>query len=154
MKTVITVIAALALTAAPAIADEAWITGDGFEIVYETDIDDYAVLSYPGDDPDIRELAFIEGLGFNYDDRGRHDGYWAGPLVPVEEGCPVSIVDHTGVETNNWGRVEVIFLEPAFPTGFVAQRGYCFDEPRDQLVAHPLTADDYTDEEWDTQPVH
>ena len=149
MKRLMSALSAAALLIGPtAMADEVWLSGEDFEIIYESEIDGYAVLSYPGEDEDgPRELAFIEDLAGNYDDRGRHDGYWVGPPAPAGEGCPVSIVDHTGEETNVWGRVEVIFLEPAFPTGFVAQRGYCFEEPRDELVARPLTADDYADDE-------
>ncbi|MEO0466823.1 MAG: hypothetical protein AAF216_09790 [Pseudomonadota bacterium] len=150
MKRMFSAIAAVAmLAAAPAIADEVWSAGEGFEIVYESEVGDYAVLSYPGEyEDDPRELAFIEDLAGNYDDRGRHDGYWVAEAVPQGEGgCDVSIIDHTGVETNVWGRVELIFLETSYPTGFVAQRGWCFEEPRDEIVARPLTAADYANEE-------
>lgn len=138
MKRTITALAlAAGLAALPALADEVWSSEIG-EIIYEDDIGEYAVLSFPGDGGEVRYLAFIEGLGLNYDDRGRHDGYWTGPSGDGFVSCPVSITDHTGESTDNWGRVEMIFLDTGFPSAFIAQRGACFDPPVDALSAKPV----------------
>lgn len=140
IRTVFAALASACLVAAPALADEVWSSEIG-DIVYEADIDDYAVLSFEGDGGGVRYNAFVEGLGMNYDDRSRHDGYWTGPMGDGSTVCAVSIIDHTGQATNNWGRVEVIFVDRAFPSAFIAQRGACFDEPRDALVARPMVGE-------------
>ncbi|MCI4643944.1 MAG: hypothetical protein MRY64_04090 [Hyphomonadaceae bacterium] len=139
-RTLISLMAATAMLAAPASADEVWSSEIG-EIIYESDIDTSAVLSFPGDGGGVRYLAFIDGLAFNYDDRSRHDGYWTGPSGDGDVECAVSITDHTGETTDNWGRLEVMFVETGYPSAIVAQRGACFDAPEDMLVAKPLLGD-------------
>lgn len=132
--------AAVLFVSGTALADEVW-TSDIGDIVYEDDVDTYAVLSFPGDGGEVRYLAFIDGLAFNYDDRSRHDGYWTGPSGDGDVTCPVSITDAYGETTDNWGRLEVLFVETGYPSAIVAQRGACFDTPKDMLVAKPLLGD-------------
>lgn len=139
-RSLIAALAGACLFAAPALADEVWSSEIG-DIIYEADIGDYAVLSFEGDGGTVRYNAFVDGLGMNYDDRSRHDGYWTGPMGDGGVECAVSIIDHAGLATNNWGRVEVVFVDRAFPSTFIAQRGECFDEPRDALVAKPIVGE-------------
>ncbi len=143
MKTAIAAVFSLVFATAPAIADEAWTSQVG-DIIYERDLENgMAVLSYPLDPEDpARGEAFIFGLAGEFEGRGRYDGVW---IVAGEgEGCEVSIAHpETGEPVHYWGRVELIFLDPDWPGSFVAQRGNCFEEPRDFLAARPFTAEDY-----------
>ena len=121
-----------------AVADEVWSTVIG-DVIYEKDIGDVAVLSYPMDYPDTRGHVFIKGLGGNYDNRGHFSGYWSEPQMEVPL-CDVTIIDGNGLETTNWGRVSITFLNSGFPSGWVALRGNCFGEPVDHLVGNPVVA--------------
>jgi len=130
-------IAALTVWAA-AFADEVWSTVIG-DVIYEADINEIAVLSYPLEGNEERGHVFISGLGGNYDDRGHFEGYWSEPSLG-HSGCQMSIVDENGRTTDNWGRVTITFLESGFPSGWVAVRGKCFEEPKEHLVGNPIVA--------------
>lgn len=140
LKTMIaslTGIATLGLVAAQ--ADEVWSTDIG-DVIYETDLSNgMAVLSYPTDG-EVRGLAYVAGLAGEYTGRTGYDGIWMEPAS--EDGlCDIEIAaPETGEISNNWGRIEVIFVDPDFPGSFVAIRGNCFDEPEAMLVARPVTA--------------
>jgi len=138
LKKSIVTIAAITICAVAA-ADEVWSTEIG-DVVYEKDIGDIAVLSFPaGPEPDARGHVFISGLGGNYDARGHFTGYWSEPSS--DDGlCPMSIVDGNGETTNNWGRVTMTFLDTGFPSSWVAVRGDCFAEPDSHLVGNPVVA--------------
>lgn len=120
-------------------ADEVWSTEIG-DVIYETDLDNgMAVLSYPTDG-EVRGLAYVAGLAGQYVGRTAYEGVWMEPAT-TEGTCDVEIAaPQTGEISNNWGRVEIIFVDPDFPGTFVAIRGDCFDEPDAMLVARPVTA--------------
>jgi hypothetical protein len=130
-----------AVMAISAHADEVWSTDIG-EVVYEADLPNgMAVLSYPTDS-NIRGRAFIAGLAGEFTGRTGYEGVWieadgAAGLCDVAIAAP-----DTGEKSHNWGRVRVIFVDPDFPSTFVALRGDCFDDPSEMLVARPITAFD------------
>ncbi|MEL6955534.1 MAG: hypothetical protein AAFO88_02715 [Pseudomonadota bacterium] len=130
---------ALTLAAAPALADEVWSSDIG-DVIYEDDLyNGQAVLSYPLPDGETRGLAFVDDLALNYDNRSVHGGIWIEPEVTGEPTCATAVLDPTTNQpVTNWGRIEVIFLTSAFPSGFVVKRGNCFEEPWDVLVAKPI----------------
>lgn len=139
MKSAICTAAALAL-AATASADEVWSSEIG-DVIYERDLENgMAVLSYPTGFEDERGEAFLLGLAGQYEGRGRYDGIWIEPQEPETSGeCPVAISHpETGEPVYNWGRVEMIFVDPDFPGSWIAQKGSCFDEPKDVLVGRPI----------------
>ena len=142
----LSMIAALALSPA-AMADEVW-SSDFGDFIYEKDFEDgWASISFP--DTEGRGHAFVEGLAGNYDQRGGvFYGYWTeDPLS--SGGCAMEIVDHNGLKTNIWGRFMLVFHTNAFPSGFTAVRGNCFDEPDDAATVTPVVAggiDDYIQE--------
>ncbi len=140
IKDMLAVGAAFAMgTSGLAMADEVWSTEIG-DVIYEIDLENgMAVLSYPTDG-EARGRAYLSGLAGVYTGRTGYDGIWIEPSS--EEGtCDVEIAaPDSGDVTNNWGRVKVIFVEPDFPSTFVALRGDCFAEPSEMLVARPITA--------------
>ncbi len=138
MKTLVAGAGAIAICLG-AMADEVWSTPGG-DVVYEKDLGEVAVLSYPLDQDELRGHAFISGLGGNYDDRGHFTGYWSEPEIEEDGLCPMAIVDGNGLTTRNWGRVTMTFLDTGFPSSWVAVRGHCFEEPSQHLVGNPVVA--------------
>ena len=137
MKKLIAGTAAMAVCLG-AVADEVWSTAIG-DVIYEKDFGTIGVLSYPMDYPDMRGHVFISDLGGNYADRGHFTGYWSEPQME-DPLCDVMIVDADGLETTNWGRISITFLDKEFPSSWVALRGNCFDDPVDHLVGNPVVA--------------
>ncbi|WP_417482526.1 hypothetical protein [Maricaulis sp.] len=121
-------LALLAASAAPALADEAWTTNLG-PVIYDDEIGEYAIfLHYDGTVP---HHTFIRGLAGNFNNRGHFTGYWSeqedvGSNSPA---CEVAIIDEFGTATHHWGRVDITFLQPGFPTEWDAQIGYCYEAP-------------------------
>ena len=113
-----------AIFVTPVLADEVWNTEWG-QVVYEEEIGDVAIWSYPTD-KGRRGWVYFPGLAGNYDHRSVHAGYW------IEDGagsCMVELIGVDGRRSNNWGRVILVFDGPAFPTSWTALGGDCFDEP-------------------------
>nr|WP_070958855.1 hypothetical protein [Hyphomonas sp. Mor2] len=124
-------------------ADEVWSTEIG-DVIYEIDLENgMAVLSYPTDG-EARGRAYLSGLAGVYTGRTGYEGIWIEPEVDPEtetDLCDVAMVaPDSGEASSNWGRVRVVFVDPDFPSTFVAMRGDCFDEPSEMLVARPVTA--------------
>ncbi len=119
-------------------ADEVWETKIG-DVFYLDEINDYAVFSYPTGHKGIEGKAYIANLAGNYDQRvGVFQGYWTETANPNAKDCSVAIINENGEATKNWGRLTLVFTETAFPSGWVAMRGECFDEPNDPLIGKPL----------------
>lgn len=127
-------LAALA-AATPALGDEVWTTPFG-DIVYEADIGDVTVLSYPLADGS-KGHAYFPGLGGNYTARGVHHGYW---IEPREGTCGATMTGPDGLASTAWGRAVIAFDQPGFPTAFTALAGECFGEPAYSVRAEPVTA--------------
>jgi hypothetical protein len=140
IRTILTAVAFGGVSAGGmAVADEVWSTEIG-DVIYEIDLENgMAVLSYPTDGED-RGRAYVSGLAGVYTERTGYDGIWIEPQS--EDGlCEVGMVaPDSGESSMNWGRVRVVFVDPDFPSTFVAMRGDCFDEPTEMLVARPVTA--------------
>lgn len=125
-----------------AAADEVWSTEIG-DVIYEIDLENgMAVLSFPTGTEGVRGRAYLSGLAGVYTGRTGYEGIWVEPRTETGT-CDVDMVTpDTGLASNNWGRVRVVFVDPDFPSTFVAMRGDCFDEPTEMLVARPVTAFD------------
>ncbi|MDG1418442.1 MAG: hypothetical protein P8J78_00895 [Maricaulis sp.] len=121
-----------AFAVAPALADEVW-TSDAGQVIYEADIGEYAVLTMRTPKNGSYRV-YIRGLAGNYDNRvGQFTGYWIAtdPNIPSPE-CDVTILTVDDRTTHLWGRVNMTFDRPAYPTGFSAQIGDCYEEPNVQ----------------------
>lgn len=133
MRTIIGAAAfAVALTGAAA-ADEVWSNPAG-DLVYETDIEPYAVISAPWDGESV--MLYVEGMAFNYEMRSLHDGFWIGG--PDTATCDVAISGPDGRASYTWGRLLVTFDRSSFPSGFTVLMGQCFEEPDRMLRAEPV----------------
>lgn len=122
--------AALVLSATTVMADEVWDTELG-QIIYENDVEDQAILSFPADSG-IRLMAYFPGLAGNYEYRNVHHGIW---IMPGLGDCPTEMTGIDGTSGSNWGRVVIGFDKPDFPTGFTALFGRCMEEPTNTVRA-------------------
>jgi hypothetical protein len=138
MRKLITTTALMAVfVVSPSFADEVW-SSDAGPVIYETDVGDYAILTMQTSKNGSYRI-YVRGLAGNYDNRvGQFTGYWIAtdPDIPSPE-CDVTIVTIDGQTTNLWGRVNMTFDSPSFPTGFSAQIGNCYDEPNVQWTGRP-----------------
>jgi len=119
----LTSILMLSLIPAFVLADEAWETRLG-PVTYHTEIDGMAVFRMRLDD--VWGLIYLPGLAGNYTDRGTHKGFWVSDEIGP---CAAKLQSPEGLTTSSWGRVEITFDAPAFPTGWTMMLGACFNDP-------------------------
>ena len=134
-KLVLAALAALGLSMSSH-ADEAWTTNAGtFEYERDIEANQTAVIRGNG------VTMYIEGLAGVSTDRGAYSGIWVLDEAPVDEpGCSIDIVlpGTSGQSTAYWGQMEVTFIDPDFPSIWMAQLGHCFEGLSDTIVARPL----------------
>ena len=123
----------------PAAADEIWLTDFGL-MQWEASRDSVAVLNLIG--PEAATPAtlrlFVEGLAEDaFGARGVYGGYWTAEAG--EFTCSAELTDPMGTTTPHWGRLRIVFLADAYPSGWVALMGECWAEPDFRVVAQPLT---------------
>jgi hypothetical protein len=117
-------------------ADEVWTSNLG-RVVYEDDVDGYAVLSMTTRDKgEVR--IYIAGLGLNYDQRGGlFTGYWISE-TRGDNSCTTSITAADGRTSDHWGQVHIDFDTDGFPTGFNGLVGECTNVPSERWIAEPV----------------
>ena len=138
------------LASAGALADEVWSSSAG-EITYVNDEGGFAILFQQGGEDGMRNL-YVSGLAGNYEDRtGIFTGYWIGldegtspdmkgaSATDYMTGCEAELVAVDGTRGRFWGRVELQFVSPGFPSAFIARTGSCFDDPTETFTAAPIT---------------
>lgn len=130
-------LAAIVVSPIKALADEVWTTEE-YDVVYEVDRDTTAVWSYGTDDATIG-LIFIEGLAGVYRDRGSYTGYWAQESSSLR--CDTFREGIDGEPTYHWGRFEVTFIDPDFPSRWHAHFGLCNQDTTIILNGNPVTAE-------------
>lgn len=141
LRTIAGAIGTCLVLSAPAHADEVWTTLVG-EIVYEQDLDSgEAVLSFPGETGE-RLLGIFPGMAGVTQDRAFFSGIWLDPDAKEDGPCPGAMSDPVnGGKSYAWGRMDLIFIEPDFPSRFVVMKGSCFDQATDYLVAEPVVGE-------------
>ena len=117
-------IAALALLAAPAMADEAWKTKAG-TIQWVDNIGGDAVLSV--DQKGGKTLYYVDGLNSKVvGKRGKFSGYWIS--TKDDKICDTTMTTPDGVASRTWGRLELLFVKPGFPSDWIMKTSSCFGE--------------------------
>ena len=101
-------------------ADEVW-TSEFGDVIYEREVNGMAVLSMPLNE--VRGLIYLPGLAGNYSNRSIHSGFWISDEVGP---CPANLESPERLISSSWGRVEITFDGPAFPTGWTMRLGSCF----------------------------
>ena len=127
--------ALLACTFAPqkALADEVWSTEE-YDVIYQEDRNRTAIWSYGRDG-----LIFIDGLAGEYTNRGSYTGYWTQSSSFLR--CDTYREGANGEPTYHWGRFEITFLGPEFPSHWQAGISLCDLEASIFLNGKPLTSD-------------
>ena len=113
-------IAALVLAAGTVQADEVWTTASG-DIIYEGDVGDTAIMSYPLAGG-AKGYLFFPGLAGNVTTRGLHAGYWMAP----GESCKSEMTGANGFKSKAWGPIQIIFDAPGSPAGWTLLSAVCF----------------------------
>ncbi|NEP20411.1 MAG: hypothetical protein F6J97_26615 [Leptolyngbya sp. SIO4C1] len=114
----------------PALADEVWTTEE-YDVIYQADRNSTAIWSYGNSG-----LVFIDGLGGVYTDRGSYSGYWVQETSSLR--CDTYREGAEGKPTYHWGRFEVTFIDPDFPSRWHAHIGLCDREPTIPLNGTPV----------------
>lgn len=118
-------------------ADEVWTTEEG-EITYDRELEANQMAVFSGNGITM----YIDGLAGVYTDRGSYSGIWVLDEAPEGEvGCPVAIVrpGTTNSSTAFWGQMQITFIDPDFPSVWMAQLGTCFEGLNDTIIARPVT---------------
>ena len=114
-----------------ALADEVWTTEE-YDVIYQEDRNRTAIWSY-GDNG----LVFIDGLAGVYTDRGSYTGYWVQDSSSLR--CDTYREGADGEPAYHWGRFEITFIDPDFPSRWQANIGLCDLEPTIGLNGTPVT---------------
>ncbi len=133
-------VAAIALAPSAALADEMW--GNATTaVVWEAEIEGYAVLTFIMSNMKVQRTGtlFVAGLQGNDQNRATFGGYWSS-LDPNGPQCSMPIIDANGNEAWTWGQLELTFYNPAFPSGWEAALGLCFDPAVEFIAVDPITA--------------
>ena len=130
---------ALFLPAQKALADERWTTEE-YDVVYEEDRNRTAIWSYG----DNGGTIFIDGLAGVSQGRESYSGYWVQDSSSVR--CDTYREGADGEPTYYWGRFEIDFLDPDFPSRWQAQLGLCDRAPTKPLTGTPLTGNAQLDQ--------
>lgn len=114
------------------LADEQWSTEE-FDVIYQDERNRTAIWTYG----DGVGTIFIDGLAGVYTDRGSYTGYWVQETSSLE--CDTFREDANGEPTYYWGRFEIDFIDPDFPSRWQAMIGRCDLEPTIELTGTPIT---------------
>jgi hypothetical protein len=124
--------ALLSVAALPALADEVWTTPLG-DVIYESDLKNgMAIFSAPaaiimGDAPaDARVWIYIPDFAYAIDNRYFHEAFW---IVEGMDYCPMGMSGPDGRESRAWGRAQLAFDVPTFPSSFSMNMGFCSYDP-------------------------
>ncbi|ERN41754.1 hypothetical protein KR51_00016020 [Rubidibacter lacunae KORDI 51-2] len=113
------------------VADERWSTEE-YDVVYQEDRNRTAIWTYGS-----VGTIFIDGLAGVYTDRGSYTGYWVQETSSLR--CDTYREGADGKPTYHWGRFEIAFIDPDFPSRWQANIGLCDREPTIRLNGVPMT---------------
>ncbi|NES18524.1 MAG: hypothetical protein F6K41_06250 [Symploca sp. SIO3E6] len=118
------------VTSQQALADEVWTTEE-YNVVYHEDRNKTAIWHY-GEDG----VIFIDGLAGVYTDRGSYSGYWVQDSSSVS--CDTYREGADGKPTYHWGKFEITFIDPDFPSRWQADISLCDRDPFITLNGTPV----------------
>ena len=130
--TALSLLAATAFGAVPALADEVWDTNLG-EIAWEESQGDTAILRM-GDGDGLLRLI-VPGLARDtMGGRGAYTGVWI--AAESDTPCVTQMVDPLGGKSEFWGTFTITFVNDDFPSDFAGVYGTCLDTPSMPVQAH------------------
>ena len=123
------------LSPSMAIADEVWSTEE-YDVIYQEERGRTAIWTY-GSENEVIGTIFIDGLAGVYQDRGFYHGYWTQETSSLR--CDTFREGADGEPNYYWGRFEVYFVDPDFPSRWQAKFGLCDREKTITLNGTPIT---------------
>jgi hypothetical protein len=120
---------------AKALADEVWST-EQYNVTYQEDRNRTAIWTY-GPEESILGTIFIDGLAGVYTHRESYNGYWVQETSSLR--CDTYREDANGDHAYYWGRFDITFIDPDFPSRWKADFGLCDREPTLTLTGTPVT---------------
>lgn len=130
---------AATLLAAPALADEAWVSNYG-PVIWETDIGDTAVfLLDESAQGRGRTRLLVPGLVLDMGGpRGAYSGVWIADAG--ETPCASEMIDPVaGTKTPHWGTFVITFVGTEFPFEWAGVWGACHYQAFEPISAEPVT---------------
>ncbi|MCL2925200.1 MAG: hypothetical protein MGF17_11455 [Trichodesmium sp. MAG_R04] len=113
-----------------AYGDEMWKTEE-YKVIYLKDRERTAVWDYG----DGLGYIFIDGLGGKFKNRGSYNGYWV--QKSSSRRCDTYREGMNGKPSYYWGRFEIKFIDPDFPSRWQAKFGLCDQNPEIILNGTP-----------------
>jgi len=124
------------LAAQPVIADEVWTTEE-YDVVYFEDRDRTAIWTYGPEDA-VLGTIFIDGLAGVFTDRTSYGGYWV--QESSSRRCDTYREDINGAPAYHWGRFDITFIDPDFPSRWEASFGLCDGPTSITLTGTPVSS--------------
>ncbi|MEM6598178.1 MAG: hypothetical protein AAF810_19630 [Cyanobacteria bacterium P01_D01_bin.36] len=119
----------------PAVADEVWTTEE-YDVTYLEDRDRTAIWTYGTEKATVGTI-FIDGLAGVFTDRGSYGGYWV--QESSSRRCDTFREDINGDRAYYWGRFDITFIDPDFPSRWEASFGLCDGETPITLTGTPVS---------------
>lgn len=129
---------AASMLAAPALADEAWVSNYG-PVIWETDIGENAVfLLDETAQGHGRTRLVVPGLVLYVNGpRGAYSGVWIADSG--EAPCTTEMIDPvTGAKSPHWGTFMITFVGTEFPYDWAGVWGACHFQPWDPISAEAV----------------
>ncbi|MEL7071257.1 MAG: hypothetical protein ABG776_04760 [Cyanobacteria bacterium J06555_13] len=117
-----------------AYADEVWTTEE-YDVVYQAERNETAIWTYGEEN---EGTIFIDGLAGVYTGRGEYTGYWTQETSSIR--CDTYREGADGEPTYHWGRFEIAFIDPDFPSRWHAHFGLCDRAATIPLNGTPIEA--------------
>ncbi len=115
------------------LADEVWNSTYG-QVVYAQEVGKTAVWTYTMQG--TKGMIYINDLAGVYQGRGAYKGYWVQASSGVK--CKSSKLME-GVASFYWGRFEIKFVDPDFPSRWQAKWSYCEKPAKNLWQGIPAT---------------
>ena len=111
----------IAIAPPKVLADEVWSTEE-YDVTYQTERNRTAIWTY-GDEEKVLGTIFIDDLAGVSQDRGSYAGYWVQEKSSLK--CDTFREGADGKPTYYWGRFDVNFIDPDFPSRWQADFSLC-----------------------------
>ena len=117
-----------------AYGDEMWSTEE-YNVIYEEDRNNTAIWSYNN----RAGYLFIHGLAGEYYNRESYNGYWTQESSSLR--CDTYREGINGERSYHWGRFEITFIDPDFPSRWQGKFGLCDGETTITINGIPFFGD-------------
>jgi hypothetical protein len=131
----------LSIAATHSLADEMWRNGP-LLVYWAAEVNGFAQLDFTVEGPKLSRSGtlWVQGLTATDQNRATYGGFWTS-LDGTGPRCQMPAIDPNGNEAWTWGRIEITFYNPTFPSGWSAALGHCFDEAMEFMEVEPAVSE-------------